>query len=83
MTFSTAGNQTAIRPQAALPVSWYGRAVITCLECWLVPTVSTISLSINGCLLGSKTTQITSGRIIIVLVAAAKLFHGHVGLAEE
>lgn len=46
-------------------------------------TLSTISLSINGCLLGSKTTQITSGGIIIVLVAAAKLFHGHVGLAEE
>lgn len=26
MTFSTASNQIAIRPQAALPVSWYGRA---------------------------------------------------------
>lgn len=32
---------------------------------------------------GSKTTQITSGRIIIVLVTAAKLFHGHVVLAEK
>lgn len=46
-------------------------------------TLSTISLSINGCLLGSKTTQITSGGIIIVLVAAAKLFHGRIGLAEK
>lgn len=26
MTFPTASNQTAIGPQAALPVPWYGRA---------------------------------------------------------
>lgn len=57
--------------------------IIACLERRFRSALSTISLSINGRLLGSKTTQITSGRIIIVLAVAAKLFHGHVGLAEK
>lgn len=32
---------------------------------------------------GLETIRVTSGGIIIVLVAAARLFHGHIGLAEK
>lgn len=68
---------------AGLPRAVAQPAGSACLERGLVSALSPISLSINGCVPGSKTAQITPGRIIIVLVAAAKLFHGHVGLAEK
>ena len=45
--------------------------------------ISDPSQYINGCLLGLETIQFTSGGIIIVLVAAARLFHAHFGLAEK
>lgn len=53
------------------------------LKCQLVSALSPVHLSINGCLRGLKTIRVTAGGMIIVLVAIARLFHGHIGLAEK
>lgn len=43
--------------------------IIACPKCQLMSALSPIHLSINGCLQGLETIQVTSGGIIIALVA--------------
>lgn len=59
------------------------RTILVCLKYQLMSALSSTYLSINGCLQGLETIQITSGRIIIVLVATSRLFHGHTGLGGK
>ena len=57
--------------------------IVVCLKCQRMSALSPIHLSINGRLQGLETVRATLGGIIIILVAAASLFHGHIGLAEK